>query len=156
MVRRGGEKRGSAGRRRAHAGARRRAQHARGAVYGVQMTGPIGRLGAPLVAGALLLSSTVRPVAQAGAAPAIERLELAVDRLMADRPFVAAGLPPAPTDAADTALLAAALGAPEATVRALAVRSVGRFEDKARVPTLLPLLDDPAAAVEREAGNAIA
>jgi hypothetical protein len=86
------------------------------------------------------------------ASPSVEKLELAVDRIMAHRHYPGA----TPADAADRRLLADALLSRTDAVRAVAVRAEGRFEDKALVPDVLPFLKDASADVRAEAGNALA
>ena len=84
----------------------------------------------------------------------VERVELAVDRLMAHRHF-----PPSPAMVAsegDGALVASALRSPDAAIRAVAVRATGRFEDVGNVPGLMPFLLDANRDVRAEAGNALA
>lgn len=103
----------------------------------------------------LMAALTVAPRAQQPAGPlTVERVELAVDRLMAHRHF-----PSAPTMVAsdgDGAIVTAALRSPDAALRAVAVRANGRFEDPGNVPALMAFLQDADRDVRAEAGNAIA
>jgi peptidyl-prolyl cis-trans isomerase B (cyclophilin B) len=55
----------------------------------------------------------------------------------------------------DQHLLQSALSSQDASVRALAVRSIGRFENPRDFPTLLPFLKDADLGVQHEAINAI-
>jgi peptidyl-prolyl cis-trans isomerase B (cyclophilin B) len=80
---------------------------------------------------------------------------LALDRLQANRWY-----PSTPEIEAaalgDHQLLRLALSSPDATIRRIAVRGIGRFESPADVPALAPFLGDADPAVRKEAANAIA
>jgi cyclophilin family peptidyl-prolyl cis-trans isomerase/HEAT repeat protein len=83
-----------------------------------------------------------------------EGLLLAVDRLMAERWFPDDGRPK-PALAKDQEMLQQALVSTTASLRALAVRSVGRFESPLDVPTISVLLQDADSSVRCEAANAM-
>jgi cyclophilin family peptidyl-prolyl cis-trans isomerase/HEAT repeat protein len=84
-----------------------------------------------------------------------EGLELAIDRMMADREY-----PPikvsVPTKSADETLLDLGLVQPYPNIRAAAVRGLGRFENPANVARIIPFLQDSDANVRLEAANALA
>jgi peptidyl-prolyl cis-trans isomerase B (cyclophilin B) len=105
---------------------------------------------AGLSAGVVALASAPP---QSQAPPTIEGLQLAVDRMLEARSYPR--YPPVSTAVTDQHLLQSALSSQDATVRALAVRSIGRFENPADLPTLLPFLRDADLGVQHEAVNAI-
>jgi cyclophilin family peptidyl-prolyl cis-trans isomerase/Zn-dependent M28 family amino/carboxypeptidase len=84
----------------------------------------------------------------------VEDLLLASDRLRAERwyPPVPGRMAPTP----DEVVLQQALASPVVRLRAEAVRAVGRFENIADTPKLLPFLRDPDPTVRREAAQAVA
>jgi len=84
----------------------------------------------------------------------VEALVLASDRLRAERwyPPVPGRMAPTP----DEVLLQQALASPVVRLRAEAVRAVGRFENAADKPRLLPFLKDLDSTVRREAAQAVA
>jgi cyclophilin family peptidyl-prolyl cis-trans isomerase/HEAT repeat protein len=90
----------------------------------------------------------------------LARLELAVDRAMANRHYPAGSVPPDPSapipwEDPDRMLMLEALGVPDAAIRAFAVRAQGRLESPSRVDMLMRFLRDPSVDVRVEAGNAI-
>lgn len=104
----------------------------------------------------LMTVLTVRPGARQSVTPplTVERVELAVDRLMAHRHFPA--VPTMVASDGDHAILTAAIHSPDAAIRAVAVRANGRLEDPGNVPALMAFLQDSNRDVRVEAGNAIA
>jgi cyclophilin family peptidyl-prolyl cis-trans isomerase/HEAT repeat protein len=102
----------------------------------------------------VLLSSGAIGAQQPTLTLTIESLELAVDRMLEARPY-----PPDPrlTPALlqDKRLLQAALGSQDGAVRALAVRSVGRFENPSDLTTLVPFLNEVSFQVRQEAAHGI-
>jgi cyclophilin family peptidyl-prolyl cis-trans isomerase len=89
---------------------------------------------------------------QSGGSLTVERIELAIDRIMAHRHY------PGPTaqDIADRKMLAEALQSKTDAIRAVAVRAEGRLEDKSLAAVVMPFLKDSNADVRAEAGNALA
>ncbi len=85
-----------------------------------------------------------------------EWLELAIDRLLANRHFPPVESTAPATPDPDAVLLELGLGQPYPNVRAAAVRGVGRLEDPDSVKRLIPFLQDPDSNVRLEAANAIA
>jgi|SRR5579862_228796 len=108
-----------------------------------------------LVAVALSLGARSSAAPQSTIALTPETLLLAVDRLLADRWYPQPRASASPiTD--DQQILRGALTSQVESVRRLAVRSLGRFENPLDVPTLVGYLSDNAASVRREAANALA
>jgi cyclophilin family peptidyl-prolyl cis-trans isomerase/HEAT repeat protein len=90
----------------------------------------------------------------------LTRLELAVDRAMANRHYPAvtpdpSAPNPSPWEDSDRMLMLEALGAPDAAIRAFAVRAQGQLESPSLVSALMKFLRDPSVDVRVEAGNAI-
>ena len=99
---------------------------------------------------------------QTGGFPTVERLELAIDRVMAKRHYASVPLDLSKVaqskqwEDPDQMLMLEALAAPDPAIRAVAVRGIGRYELKDQVSKLMPFLRDPNSDVRAEAGNAIA
>jgi cyclophilin family peptidyl-prolyl cis-trans isomerase/HEAT repeat protein len=90
----------------------------------------------------------------------LARLELAVDRAMANRHYPRGSLLPDPSapipwEDPDRQLMLEALGLPDAAIRAFAVRAIGRLESPSQVDMLLRFLRDSSVDVRVEAGNAM-
>jgi cyclophilin family peptidyl-prolyl cis-trans isomerase/HEAT repeat protein len=110
--------------------------------------GPIRIALAMLAASCLLVSAQNQPVITR------EGVLLAVDRLMAERWYPDDGKP-RPGMTKDQEILQLALMSRIPSLRALGVRSLGRFENPLDVPTISALLQDPDAGVRCEAANAM-
>jgi cyclophilin family peptidyl-prolyl cis-trans isomerase/HEAT repeat protein len=112
-------------------------------------------LAALILAGLSAGVTAIAPSAQQRAAPLrVETLELAVDRMLEAR-WYPREFPAASARADDQRMLQLALASQEVALRAVAVRSVGRFENPADLATLLPFLRDTDVGVQHEAINAI-
>jgi cyclophilin family peptidyl-prolyl cis-trans isomerase/HEAT repeat protein len=102
--------------------------------------------------GARVIPAAYVVPAQAGS---LESVQLALDRLLADRWY-----PPAARRSqslrSDDALVRAALGAADPALRRAAVRGLGQFESPDEVPAIETMLHDSDASVRAEAANALA
>jgi cyclophilin family peptidyl-prolyl cis-trans isomerase/HEAT repeat protein len=100
-------------------------------------------------------SARPQPMSPTAMSSTVARVLLALDRLQADRWY-----PSTPESeraiASDRALVGMALLSTNATVRRIAVRGIGRFENPADVRTLAPFLGDIDPVVRREAAGAVA
>jgi len=104
--------------------------------------------------GAIALLALASSLQLAASPPAsVFGLLLAVDRMLESRWYVAEQQ--SPQRLADQGLLRQALSSPDPQLRRAAVRSIGRFENRLDVPTIVVFLDDSDVGVRREAANAL-